>query len=255
MLAKRIIPCLDIANGRVVKGTNFINLQDAGDPVTLARYYSDAGADELVMLDITATNEKRQTMHNIVRAVAKQIAIPFTVGGGIRSAQEIRELLLAGADKVSLNSAAINNPGLIAEAANAFGSQCIVIAIDAKKENDRWRVFVNGGRTATKLDAVRWAKEAVKRGAGEILLTSIDRDGTKNGFDIELTKLISTSVNVPVIASGGAGKMEDFVSVFKDGKADAALAASLFHFGMVTIKQVKKYLANEKIPVRNEVYV
>lgn len=251
MLAKRIIPCLDVDKGRVVKGVNFVNIKDAGDPVELAKFYNSEGADELVFLDITASSENRETMINVVKEVAKQVFIPFTVGGGIRSVEDIRSILLAGADKVSLNTSAVNNPELITESSNAFGSQCIVLAIDAKKENNSWKVFTNGGRTATNLDAIDWAKEAVKKGAGEILLTSMDRDGTKNGFDIELTKTISESVNVPIIASGGAGKIKDFVDIFQKGKADAALAASLFHFGELKINAVKNYLKQSNIPVRN----
>lgn len=251
MLAKRIIPCLDVDRGRVVKGVNFVNIIDAGDPVELAKFYNSEGADELVFLDITASNENRETILSVVHAVAKHVFIPFTVGGGIRSIQDIRKTLLAGADKVSLNTSAVNNPKLITESANTFGSQCIVLAIDAKRVNDDWKIFINGGRTSTSLNAISWAKEAVKKGAGEILLTSMDRDGTKYGYDIELTKAISTNVNVPVIASGGAGKIEDFSDVFINGKADAALAASLFHFGELRIKQVKDYLKKSNISVRN----
>lgn len=251
MLVKRIIPCLDVDKGRVVKGVNFVNIKDAGDPVELAKFYNREGADELVFLDITATSESRETMLNVVGDVAKQVFIPFTVGGGIRSIKDIRNILLAGADKVSLNTSAVNNPELITEASNIFGSQCIVLAIDAKKENGIWKVFVTGGKTATESDAVDWAKEGVKNGAGEILLTSMDRDGTKNGYDIELTRVISESVQVPVIASGGAGKIEDFSAVFQAGKADAALVASLFHFGELKINDVKNYLKKYNIPVRN----
>lgn len=251
MLAKRIIPCLDIDNGRVVKGVNFVNLKDAGDPVQLAKFYNSEGADELVFLDITASWENRDIMLNVVREVAKQIFIPFTVGGGIRSVRDIKNILLAGADKISINTQAVNNPQLITEAAKTFGSQCIVLAIDAKKINNSWEVFVNGGRTPTGLDAVKWAKKAANAGAGEILLTSMDRDGTRNGYDNELTKIISDSIDIPVIASGGAGKLDDFLNVFRKGKADAALAASLFHFGELTIKDLKKYLRKMNIPVRN----
>lgn len=251
MLAKRIIPCLDVRKSRVVKGINFVNIKDAGDPVELAKFYNNEGADELVFLDITASSENRSTMLSVVREVAKHVFIPFTVGGGIRSVEDIQNILLAGADKVSLNTSAVKNPELIKEASNAFGSQCVVLAIDAKKDKDRWRVFINGGKTATDLDAMDWAKKAVKRGAGEILLTSMDRDGTKNGYDIELTKAISKNVSVPVIASGGAGKIEDFSEVFLKGKGDAALAASLFHFGELRIKEVKSYLEKLNIPVRN----
>lgn len=250
MLAKRIIPCLDVDNGRVVKGVKFLNIKDAGDPVELARFYNNEGADELVFLDITASSENRETMLTVVREVAKQVFIPFTVGGGIRSIEDIRKILLAGADKVSLNTSAVKNPELITQAANIFGSQCVVVAIDVKKENDTWRVYMNGGRTPANVDAVSWAKEVVRLGAGEILLTSMDSDGTKNGFDIALTKTIAESVNVPVIASGGAGKIFDFFEVFQKGKADAALAASLFHFGELEIKKVKEYLKQSNIPVR-----
>lgn len=251
MLAKRIIPCLDVDKGRVVKGVNFVNIKDAGDPVELARFYNSEGADELVFLDITASFENRETMLNVVRLVAKQIFIPFTVGGGIRSVKDIRNILLAGADKVSLNTSAVNNPELITEASNAFGSQCVVLAIDAKKENDGWKVFINGGRTSTGLDVVEWSKEAVNRGVGEILLTSMDRDGSKLGYDLGLTRFISEAMNVPVIASGGAGTLNDFVDVFQDGKADAALAASLFHFGELRISEIKNYLKDKNIPIRN----
>jgi imidazole glycerol-phosphate synthase subunit HisF len=251
MLAKRIIPCLDVDKGRVVKGVNFVNIKDAGDPVELAKFYNNEGADELVFLDITASSENRDTMLNAVKEVAKQVFIPFTVGGGIRSIEDIRSILLSGADKVSLNTSAVNNPELITEASNAFGSQCIVLAIDAKKAKNGWKVFINGGRTATNLDAISWAKEAVRKGAGEILLTSMDGDGTKNGYDVELTKAVSESVSVPVIASGGAGKLKDFSEAFIIGKADAALAASLLHFGELKINEVKDYLKRSNIPVRN----
>jgi len=251
MLAKRIIPCLDVANGRVVKGVNFVNLRDAGDPVELAKFYNDQGADELVFLDITASSDNRKTMIDVVKAVAEQIFIPFTVGGGIRTIEDIRALLLAGADKVSLNTAAVKNPELIANAAKVFGSQCIVLAIDAKKDGNAWEVYTNGGRTQTGLNAISWAKEGVRLGAGEILLTSMDRDGTKQGYDLELTSLISDTVGVPVIASGGAGSANDFVNVFAQGKADAALAASLFHFGELTIKEVKNAMRSENIEVRS----
>ncbi len=250
MLAKRIIPCLDVDKGRVVKGTKFINIKDAGDPVTLAKFYNDQGADELVFLDITASSEGRKTMIEIVKKVAKQIFIPFTVGGGIRTTEDIKNILLAGADKVAINSAAVENPQLIKDGTNMFGNQCIVLAIDAKRRGNSWEVYTHGGRKPTGKDAVAWAQEAVKKGAGEILLTSIDKDGTKDGYDIELTKTISQAVSVPVIASGGAGKLEDFSEVFKEGKADAALAASLFHFGELSIKEVKDYLQKENISVR-----
>lgn len=251
MLAKRIIPCLDVDKGKVVKGVNFINIKDAGDPVELAKFYNSEGADELVFLDITASSENRKIMLNVVRTVAKQVFIPFTVGGGIRSVEDIRNILLAGADKVSLNTSAVNNPDLITKAATAFGNQCIVLAIDTKKNNGRWKVFTHGGRLPTDLDAISWAKEATKRGAGEILLTSMDRDGTKSGYDSKLTNLISENVSIPVIASGGAGELEDFLNIFKEGNADAALAASVFHFGHLRIKKVKDYLKKSSIPVRN----
>lgn len=251
MLTKRIIPCLDVKNGRVVKGIKFLNLKDSGDPVVFARFYNSERADELVLLDITASFEKRKMMLSVVKKVAETIFIPFTVGGGIRNLEDIRETLLAGADKVSINSAAVKNPKLISKAAKAFGSQCIVLAIDAKKAGKSWRVFINGGRGEVNLDAVVWAKTGEKLGAGEILLTSMDKDGTKNGYDLELTKKISESVNIPVIASGGAGNTKDFEDVFKKGKADAALAASLFHFNQLTIKQVKDYLKEKGVEIRS----
>ena len=251
MLAKRIILCLDVDKGKVVKGVNFVNIKDAGDPVELAKFYNSEGADELVFLDITASSDNRDTVVNVVKEVAKQVFIPFTVGGGIRTIEDIRNILLAGADKVSLNSSAVKNPKFIEEAAKIFGSQCIVLAIDAKRNNKGWEVFINGGRTATGLDAIEWAKEAAKRGSGEILLTSMDKDGTKNGYNLELTKSISEVVNVPVIASGGAGSKDDFLEVFMKGQADAALAASLFHFGKLKIKDLKAYLASQDIPVRS----
>ena len=250
MLAKRIISCLDVDKGRVVKGVNYVNIKDAGNPVKLARFYNKEGADELVFLDISASYENRETMLNVIRQVAKQVFIPFTVGGGIRSINDIRNVLLAGSDKISLNTSAVNNPELITEAANTFGSQCIVLAIDAKKENGSWRVFTNGGRTPTNLDAANWAKEATHLGAGEILLTSIDQDGTKKGFNIELTKAVSRGVSVPVIASGGAGKKEDFLEVFTKGETDAALAASLFHFGQLSINELKQYLKGQNTLIR-----
>lgn len=251
MLTKRIIPCLDVKNGRVVKGTKFLNLKDLGEPVALAKTYNDEGADELVFLDITASFENRKTMLDVVNKVAKTIFIPFTVGGGIRNLTDIRKTLLAGADKVSINSAAVKNPKLISKAAKAFGSQCIVLAIDAKKAGKSWRVFINGGRDDVNLDAVEWAKKGEKLGAGEILLTSMDKDGTKEGYDVELTKQVSEAVNIPVIASGGAGNLKDFEDVFKKGKADAALAASLFHFNQLTIKQVKDYLKEKGVEIRS----
>jgi len=251
MLAKRIIPCLDVADGRVVKGVNFVNLRDAGDPVELAKFYNGQGADELVFLDITASSDDRKTIIDVVSAVAQQIFIPFTVGGGIKTVEDIRAILLAGADKVSLNTAAVKNPELIANAAKIFGSQCIVLAIDAKRDGNSWEVYINGGRTPTGLDAVSWAKEGVRLGAGEILLTSMDKDGTKQGYDLKLTSIISETMGVPVIASGGAGSINDFIDVFTQGKADAALAASLFHFGELKIKEVKDALQSANIAVRN----
>lgn len=250
MLAKRIIPCLDVKDGRTVKGTTFVNLRDAGDPVELACEYSNQGADELVFLDITATNEKRRTFAELVKRIAENINIPFTVGGGISSIEDIEILLSCGADKVSINTYAVRNPQIIAEAAKRFGSQCIVLAIDAKKVNGSYKVFLNGGRIETEIDAIEWAKEGAQLGAGEILLTSMDKDGTKDGFDIELTKAVSESVKIPVIASGGAGNYEHFKRVFIDGLADAALAASIFHFREIEIQSLKDYLASEKIPVR-----
>ena len=233
MLTKRIIPCLDVKDGRVVKGINFINLIDAGDPVECAKAYSDLNADELVFLDITASSDNRKTIVDVVKNTAKIVFIPFTVGGGIRSTADMREILQAGADKISINSSAVKNPDLINEGAKMFGNQCIVVAIDAKKENDSFKVYINGGRVRTDIDAIEWAKEAEKRGAGEILLTSMDKDGTKSGYDVELTKRVCEAVNIPVIASGGAGKMEDFSEILE--YADAALAASLFHFKEIEI--------------------
>lgn len=252
MLAKRIIPCLDVDNGRVVKGVNFINLKDAGDPGELAKFYYLQGADELAFLDITASCENRKTTVKVIKDIAQKIFIPFTVGGGIRSIEDMRSILLAGADKVAINTAAIKNPQLIADGSKIFGSQCIVVAIDAKKKIDRWEVHINGGREPTGIDVLTWAKQSMKLGAGEILLTSMDRDGTKNGFDIELTKLVSENVSIPVIASGGAGKKEDFVEVFKTGKADAVLAASLFHFCELKVVGVKEYLSKNNIKVRQD---
>ncbi len=250
MLARRIIPCLDIDRGRVVKGVNFVNLIDAGDPVENARIYNEEGADELVFLDITATHENRNTMVEVAEKVAKEIFIPFTVGGGIRTIEDIRNLLKVGADKVSVNSAAVKNRDFLRGAAKIFGSSTIVVAIDAKKVADSWRVFISGGRIDTGLDAIEWAKEVEKLGAGEILLTSMDRDGTKNGYDIELTKRIASSVKIPVIASGGAGKKEHFLEAFVYGDASAALAASLFHFRELSIGEVKEFLRQNNVPVR-----
>ncbi len=251
MYAKRIIPCLDVKMGRVVKGVSFVNLRDAGDPVECAIEYDKKGADELVLLDITATHEGRGTMVDIVRRVADSIFIPFTVGGGISSVDDFTQLLRAGADKISVNSAAVRNPQLINDAAYKFGSQCVVCAIDAKRrENGGWEVYLNGGRIPTGIDAVKWAQEAVKRGAGEILLTSMDCDGQKKGYDLELTRAVSESVGVPVIASGGAGAKEHFYDAFTVGKADAVLAASLFHFNEIPISELKEYLRDREIPIR-----
>ncbi|MDX2160531.1 MAG: imidazole glycerol phosphate synthase subunit HisF [bacterium] len=250
MLAKRIIPCLDVMNGRVVKGVNFLNLRDAGDPVEQAGVYDREGADELVFLDITASHENRATTLDMVRNVADSIFIPFCVGGGIRTIDDIRETLLAGADKISINSAAVKNPDLIDQGAWAFGSQCIVVAIDPKRVDDEWIVHVNGGRVSTGQEAVAWAREVERRGAGEILLTSMDRDGTKAGYDLELTHAVSSAVSIPVIASGGAGKREDFRDALTSGGADAALAASLFHFNELRVGELKHYLQAEGIPMR-----
>lgn len=251
MYAKRVIPCLDVKNGRVVKGVSFQNLRDAGDPVECAVAYDKKGADELVLLDITATHEGRSTMVDIVTRVANSIFIPFTVGGGIRTTADFKELLRAGADKISVNSAAVRNPDLINEAAQKFGSQCVVCAIDAKRRAEGgWEVYLNGGRLPTGIDAVKWAQEAVSRGAGEILLTSMDCDGQKTGYDIALTKAVSESVGVPVIASGGAGALEHFSDALTVGKADAVLAASLFHFNEIPIADLKDYLKKQGIPVR-----
>lgn len=252
MYSKRIIPCLDVNNGRVVKGVNFVSLKDAGDPVEIARAYDRAGADELVFLDITASSDHRATVVDLVRRVAEQVFIPFTVGGGIRTADDFKAVLREGADKVSVNSAAINDPYLISQAADKFGSQCVVLAIDAKRREDGegWTVYKNGGRIDMGMDAVEWAVKAVDLGAGEILLTSMDADGTKAGYDLELTRTIADAVNVPVIASGGAGSLEDFKAAFTEGHAEAALAASLFHYKELTIPGVKEYLSSEGIPVR-----
>ena len=250
MLAKRIIPCLDVKDGRTVKGTKFLGLRDAGDPVELASRYCVEGADEITLLDISATNEERKTLADLVRSVAGAINIPFTVGGGIRSVADIGRLLESGADKVSINSAAFRTPELIGEAARNFGSQCIVVSVDAKRTGDSWSVFLNGGRIDTGEDAVEWTKRAADHGAGEILLTSINADGTKSGFDIALTAAVSASVLVPVVASGGAGTQADFESVLTDGKADAALAASVFHYGQIAIGELKNYLRSRGIEVR-----
>lgn len=252
MYAKRIIPCLDVHNGRVVKGVNFVNLRDAGDPVEIAKAYNKAGADELVFLDITATHEARSTVSELARRVAETVFIPFTIGGGIKTVGDFRSLLKEGADKISINSSAIRNPRLISDAADKFGRQCVVVAIDAKRraDNSGWNVYVNGGRIDTGLDALEWAEKADTMGAGEILLTSMDCDGTKAGYDIELTKAVSEAVSIPVIASGGAGTPEHFKAALTDGKADAALAASLFHFKEIEINVLKQYLKSENVPIR-----
>ena len=251
MHTKRIIPCLDVKAGRVVKGTNFVGLRDAGDPVELAATYDIEGADELVFLDITASVEERKAMLDVINKTAGEVFMPLTVGGGISTVDDIRNALRAGADKTSVNSAAVKNPKLIAEGAKLFGSQCIVLAIDARRcGENKWEVYVHGGRTPTGIDAIEWAKQGVALGAGEILLTSMDADGTKNGYDIPLTKAVSEAVNVPVIASGGAGKLEDFYEVLTEGGADAVLAASVFHYKTFTIQQVKEYLRDRGIEVR-----
>lgn len=250
MLTKRIIPCLDIKNGRTVKGVNFVSLRDAGDPVALAEIYSKEGADELVFLDITATEERRKTLRDLVLKVAEKVNIPFTVGGGISSIDDVAMLLKSGADKVSINSSAIKNPNLINQLSAKFGSQCIVVAIDAKQINGVWKVHLIGGKVATELDLFDWAKEVEKRGAGEILFTSMDNDGTKNGFANKALAKLSKNLNIPIIASGGAGNMQHFVDTFKKGKSDAALAASVFHFKEITIKDLKQELKKNNIPVR-----
>ncbi len=250
MLKKRIIPCLDIKDGRTVKGVNFIDIRDAGDPIELAKRYIDEGADELVFLDITATIEKRKTLAELVKRIAREINIPFTVGGGINSLEDAKAVIHAGADKVSINSSAVKNPSLITEIANEFGAQCVVVAIDVKNETDGWKVYVSGGKIPTGIDAVEWAVQAEERGAGEILLTSMNNDGTKSGFAIEITDAISKAVNIPVIASGGAGEKVHFKEVFEQTKASAALAASIFHFGEIPIPELKIYLQQENIPIR-----
>lgn len=251
MLTKRIIPCLDMTQGKVVKGVQFETFRDAGDPVKLAKRYDEQGADELVFLDITATVENRNILLDIVRKTAKEVTIPFSVGGGVRTASDMEIILRAGADKVSVNTGAFKNPKLIAECANKFGSQATVLSLDARKVSPNyWNVFINGGRTNTAISAISWAKQATRFGTGEILLTSIDRDGTKKGFDLELTRQVSEAVGVPIIASGGAGTLNDFFQVFAKGKADAALAASLFHFGEIKIKKLKEFLQKKNIPIR-----
>lgn len=270
MLAKRVIPCLDVKDGRVVKGVNFVQLRDAGDPVEQARVYDEAGADELVFLDITASYERREILLDVVRAVADQVFIPFAVGGGVRTLDDFRDILLAGADKVTINTAAVENPALITQAAEKFGSQCVVVAIDARRQmpkderrrtNDEgdsssvlrpasWEVYTHGGRVPTGKDVIEWAREVEARGAGEILLTSMDRDGTRDGYDIELTRAVADAVSIPVIASGGAGRLEHFAEAILEGHASAVLAASLFHFGQLTIAEVKDYLARCGVPVR-----
>jgi cyclase len=250
LLAKRIIPCLDVTNGRVVKGVNFVDLIDAGDPVEIAKKYNDQGADELTFLDITASSDNRDLILGIIERVAEQVFIPLTVGGGVRAVNDVRRLLNSGADKVSINTAAINNPSLVSNAADRFGSQCIVVAIDAKKTGDDWEIFTHGGRNPTGLNAISWAKEMVRRGAGELLITSMDKDGTKSGFDNELNAAISSEVDVPIIASGGVGNLDHLVDGIIEGKADAVLAASIFHFGEYTITEAKNHMRHKKIEVR-----
>lgn len=250
MLKKRIIPCLDIQNGRTVKGVNFVGIRDAGDPIELAKKYADQGADELVFLDITATIEKRDTLVDLVERVAAEIDIPFTVGGGINSVDDVRRIIAAGADKISVNSSAVKRPDLISEIANEFGSQCVVLAIDTKFNGDEWKVYVKGGREETTLTAVEWAKQGVELGAGEILLTSMNNDGTKDGFALEITQSICNAVNVPVIASGGAGKESDFEELFINTDATAGLAASIFHYNEIPVPQLKDFLKTKNIPIR-----
>ena len=249
-VAKRIIPCLDVTDGRVVKGINFVELQDAGDPVEIAKKYNEQGADEITFLDITASSDGRGLIFDIIEKVAKQIFIPLTVGGGVKSCEDIRNLLNAGADKVGINTSAINNPDLVAEASARFGSQAIVVAIDAKRVEDHWEVFTHGGRNATGIDAILWAEKMVNLGAGELLITSMDKDGTKTGFDNELNKLISEKVNVPIIASGGVGNLQHLVDGVKEGGADAVLAASIFHYGEYTIQEATEYMAKNNIEIR-----
>lgn len=250
-LAKRIIPCLDVTNGRVVKGVNFVELRDAGDPVEIARRYDEQGADELTFLDITATSDGRDLILHIIEAVASQVFIPLTVGGGVRTVDDVRRLLNAGADKISVNSTAVANPAMVQEAAHKYGSQCIVVAIDAKKSGEgKWEVFTHGGRKPTGLDVVEWAKKMESLGVGEVLLTSMDRDGTKSGFDLELTRAVSDAVSIPVIASGGVGGLQDLADGIKIGKADAVLAASIFHYGQHTVQEAKHFMAAQGIPMR-----
>ncbi|MDD2619631.1 MAG: imidazole glycerol phosphate synthase subunit HisF [Syntrophomonadaceae bacterium] len=251
MLAKRVIPCLDVHGGRVVKGTNFVNLRDAGDPVELAAFYDREGADELVFLDISASYEERRTMIEVVRQTAREVFIPFAVGGGIRTVDDIRNILNAGADKVSINSAAIRDPGIVKEGALRFGSQCIVVAIDARRKNaDSWEVYIDGGRVPTGIDVVEWAKKVESLGAGEILLTSMDKDGTKDGYDLKLTAAVSEQSGIPVIASGGAGNLEHLYEAVNEGKADAVLCASIFHYREYTVQEAKKYMADKGVAVR-----
>ncbi|MCR5297802.1 MAG: imidazole glycerol phosphate synthase subunit HisF [Paludibacteraceae bacterium] len=250
MLTKRIIPCLDVKNGQTVKGVNFLNIKEVGDAVELGAQYAEEGADELVFLDITATNEKRKTLSELVNRIARRINIPFTVGGGISTEEDVSVLLDNGADKISVNTAAVKRPQLVSDLAGRFGSQCVVLAVDTKFENGDWYVYLNGGRVRTSIRTMDWVREGVNRGAGEILLTSMNHDGTKDGFAIDITRAVSESVNVPVIASGGAGKMAHFTTVFNEGKADAALAASIFHYGEIPIPQLKKYLKEQGIEVR-----
>ena len=249
-MKKRIIPCLDIKDGRTVKGVNFVDIKDAGDPIELAKEYVRQGADELVFLDITASIENRKTLISLVRKIAEEINIPFTVGGGIKSVRDVSNLIRAGADKISVNSSAVRRPSLIREITQEFGSQCVVVAIDTKIQNKQWKVYINGGRTSTPLLTLDWAKQVEKLGAGEILLTSMNNDGTKNGFALEITSQISQAINIPLIASGGAGSKEDFASVFTDTKATGGLAASIFHFGEITIPSLKDYLFKQDIPIR-----
>lgn len=250
MLAKRIIPCLDVTAGRVVKGVNFVELKDAGDPVEIAKRYNDAGADELTFLDITASSDDRDLILHIIEAVAEQVFIPLTVGGGVRKTEDVRRLLNAGADKVGINTAAVTNPQLVADASGYFGSQCIVVAIDAKRVDGHWEIFTHGGRKPTGIDAVEWARKMEELGAGELLLTSMDRDGTKSGFDLELTRAISDAVDIPIIASGGVGNLQHMVDGIKIGHADAVLAASIFHFGEYTVDEAKRYMRQQGIEVR-----